>query len=139
MASLEGLVSEAYIAPLRSVLIVDDQYPTWEEIFNTKLEGDDHSKEVEDKSKNKNWRKETATAKEVLDLVTAFRLRKPGLIIDIHDGVSIEAGKNTAGSETPKQLADHLHQSDLLVWIIIWKAQRQELAEIWPDRFCIQC
>jgi len=115
VTSLEDLVSEAFIAPLRSVLIVDDQYPTWEEIFNSKFDGISHSQEMEDKSKNKKWRTEETTTKEVFDLVREFRCQKPGLIIDIHDGVSTETDGKSAGSETPDQLADHLHQSDLLI------------------------
>ncbi len=113
-------MNEAFIKPLRSVLIVDDQYPTWEEIFNSKLEGDEQSKDIEEKSNNKNWRKKTATAKEVFHLVKEFRRPKPGLIVDIHDGVFSGADKKNAGSETPDyetpdQLASHLHQSDLLI------------------------
>lgn len=115
VASLEDLVREAFITPLRSVLIVDDQYPTWEEIFNSALDGNAYSQEIASDSKNKSWCKETVTAKEVLDLVTEFRRQKPGLIIDIHDGISTKAEEKTAGSETPDQLADHLHQSDLLI------------------------
>lgn len=115
VASFEDLVSEAFIDPLRSVLIVDDQYPTWEEIFNSKLDAGAHSEAVEANSKSKKWSNETATANEVFDLVKEFRRRKPGLIIDIHDGVSTKADEKTARSETPDQLADHLHQSDLLI------------------------
>jgi len=115
VASLEDLVKEAFIAPLRSVLIVDDQYPTWEEIFSSALDENAYSQEIASKSKNKSWCKETSTAKEIFDLVMEFRRQKPGLIIDIHDGISTKAEEKTAGSETPDQLADHLHQSDLLI------------------------
>ena len=113
--TFKDLVNEAFIEPLRSVLIVDDQYPTWEEIFNSKLEGSDFLETVEERSKQKKWRNEAGTAKEVLDLVSEFRRQKPGLIIDIHDGISAEADEKIAGSESPDQLADHLHQSDLLI------------------------
>lgn len=113
--TFRDLVNEAFIEPLRSVLIVDDQYPTWEEILNSKLEDDSFSDDVEERSKRKKWRNETVTVKEILDLVSEFRRQKPGLIIDIHDGVSSKAKEKTAGSETPEQLADHLHQSDLLI------------------------
>lgn len=114
-ASFGELIEEAFIEPLRSVLIVDDQYPTWEEVFNSGLKGADFDGAVEKTSKDKKWRKDIATAKEILDLVSEFRSQKPGLIIDIHDGVSSNAGEKIAGSETPDQLADHLHQSDLLI------------------------
>lgn len=109
-----NLVREAFIAPLRSVLIVDDQYPTWEEIFNKKVTGSNHSEKIEANSSNKKWH-EPSTADEVLRLVSEFRSQKPGFVIDIHDGVSSNAAEKTAGSETPKELADHLHQSDLLI------------------------
>jgi len=111
--SFSDLVHEAFIKPLRSVLIVDDQYPTWEEIFNSKLETGPKSA-IEAKSKEKMWHS-SDTATEVFRLVSEFRHQNPGLIIDIHDGVSKEPGGKTTGSETPQQLADHLHQSDLLI------------------------
>jgi len=112
--TFSSLVHEAFIAPLRSVLIVDDQYPTWEEIFNSKIEGESHSKEIATSSTAKKWH-ESVTANEVQKLIREFRSQKPGFIIDIHDGVSEAAMKKTAGSETPMELADHLHQSDLLI------------------------
>jgi CheY-like chemotaxis protein len=112
--TFESLVGEAFIEPLRSVLIVDDQYPTWEEIFNSKITGERHSANIDVSSANKAWH-DSATAEEVLQLIREFRSQKPGFIIDIHDGVSEIATKKTAGSETPKELADHLHQSDLLI------------------------
>ena len=115
VANFKDLVSEAFIAPLRSVLIIDDQYPTWEEIFNSRLDEHDQSTEIEYKSEGKKWRKDSATAKEVLNLVRNFRCQNPGLIIDIHDGAYKEADGNATGSETPDELADHLHQSDLLI------------------------
>lgn len=113
-ASFDDLVHEAFIKPLRSVLIVDDQYPTWEEIFNSKLEGKDKSDEIETRSGSKSWRSSN-TAKEVYNLVVEFRRQNPGFIIDIHDGISFQIDNATAGSETPQELADHLHQSDLLI------------------------
>lgn len=112
--NFDDLVREAFITPLRSVLIIDDQYPTWEEIFNSKITDDKHSDEVELSSTRKKWR-DSATATEVLNLIKEFRSQKPGFIIDIHDGVSQSNQVKTAGSESPKELADHLHQSDLLV------------------------
>ncbi|AHY09875.1 response regulator receiver domain [Serratia plymuthica] len=112
--TFESLVREAFITPLRSVLIVDDQYPTWEEIFNSKMTGEKHSKNIEISSAKKKWH-DPATADEVIRLISEFRSQNPGFIIDIHDGVSEKISEKTAGSESPKQLADHLHQSDLLI------------------------
>ncbi|HEJ6936192.1 hypothetical protein JEP95_10625 [Serratia marcescens] len=112
--TFESLVREAFITPLRSVLIVDDQYPTWEEIFNSRVIGEKHSENIEASSAKKKWH-DPATADEVIRLISEFRSQNPGFIIDIHDGVSEKISEKTAGSESPKQLADHLHQSDLLI------------------------
>lgn len=113
-ARFGDLVHEAFIKPLRSVLIVDDHYPTWEEIFNAKLDDSDQSEKIETKSKSKKWHY-ADTAREVSNLVSEFRRQNPGFIIDIHDGIASHIDSTTAGSETPQQLADHLHQSDLLI------------------------
>ncbi|MDO6407228.1 response regulator receiver domain [Pantoea phytobeneficialis] len=112
--TFNNLVREAFISPLRSVLIIDDQYPTWEEIFNSKIAGEDNSRQIEARSKSKKWQ-ESVIASEVMKLIKEFRSQNPGFIIDIHDGVSSSSTEKTAGSETPGQLADHLHQSDLLI------------------------
>lgn len=112
--NFDDLVHEAFIEPLRSVLIVDDQYPTWEEIFNSKTSAEVDSKAKDLSSNIKRWH-DSSTAKEILGLIREFRSQKPGFIIDIHDGVSENANEKTAGSETPRELADHLHQSDLLI------------------------
>ncbi|MDI6539235.1 response regulator receiver domain [Pantoea ananatis] len=112
--TLRNLVSEAFIFPLRSVLIIDDQYPTWEEIFAEKVEdelGEDAKSSV---AAVKKWHTST-TAREVMQLIRQFRAHKPGLIIDIHDGVSTNRAERKTGIETPEELADHLHQSDLLI------------------------
>ncbi|WP_033577460.1 response regulator receiver domain [Dickeya chrysanthemi] len=112
--TFKNLVHEAFIKPLRSVLIVDDQYPTWEEIFNSKITSEKKDTQIETRSTNKKWHN-SATADEVMKLISKFRNQKPGFIIDIHDGVSANSTEKTEGSETPSQLADHLHQSDLLI------------------------
>jgi len=112
--TFKDLVSEAFIMPLRSVLIIDDQYPTWEEIFALKAEDasvDDAETRV---AMEKKWHT-SATAREVMQLIRQFRAHNPGLIIDIHDGVSANRTEPKAGIETPEELADHLHQSDLLI------------------------
>ncbi len=113
-ANFRDLVREALISPLRSVLIIDDQYPTWEEIFKSKIDLMEKSEEVEERSFQKKWHN-ALVSNEVLRIIRQFRDRKPGFIIDIHDGISSESSQKTAGSETPDQLASHLYQSDLLI------------------------
>ena len=115
--SFSDLVHEAFISPLRSVLIVDDQYPTWEEVLNSKIDGASHSVELEKRSSAKRWQK---NASEPLNVIREFRASKPGFVIDIHDalapvGPPKPANDSAQESETVSELADHLHQSDLLV------------------------
>ena len=90
--SYQKLVTEALIDPIRSVLIIDDEYPTWEGVLaETNFTGD---------------------RAKILETIKAFRKsepdKKPSLIVDIHDGKNITAPDFG-------DLAEHLHQSDLLV------------------------
>lgn len=88
--SLENLVQEAFIDPIRSVLIIDDMYPTWENIFEEEnYDRDDNTKWVE---KDK-----------ILKVIKQFREKSPSLIVDIHDGQNNDS------------IGSYLHQSDLLV------------------------
>ncbi|WP_049723266.1 response regulator receiver domain [Gilvimarinus polysaccharolyticus] len=105
MTSFSDLISEAFIDPLRSVLIVDDEYPTWEEILNSYKPKEDVNTELSDRSSRKPWRD---NANSLLQIINKFRENKPGLIIDIHDPFF-------GSMETGSELADHLHQSDLLI------------------------
>lgn len=110
MNSFAELVNEAFIKPLRSVLIVDDQYPTWDEIFNSQLNDGTKNTVQDTLSQKKLWR---TTAQGPFQVIKKFRQRNPGFVIDIHDAV-VNAPPEGDG-ETASQLANHLHQSDLLV------------------------
>ncbi|MEQ5776839.1 hypothetical protein J4E05_15025 [Thalassospira sp. NFXS8] len=107
IATYADLVEEAFIQPLRSVLIVDDQYPTWEEILNEALPADKQARHLAVRSREKEWRRNPSGP---LDVIKQFRSHKPGFVIDIHDAVSGETHKSDED-----ELADYLHQSDLLV------------------------
>lgn len=100
---MRELIQEAFIDPIRSVLIVDDQYPTWAEVLNERLAAPGRHEELEARSAAKSWRADPGIA---LDVVQQFRAVNPALIIDIHDVV--EAPDAGLGVE-------HLHQSDLLI------------------------
>lgn len=88
--TFSDLVKEAFIDPIRSVLIIDDQYPTWEQIFSEK---------GYDSTDTERW----ATKANILKVVRQFRKMSPALTVDIHDGKHNE------------EIGDYLHQSDLLV------------------------
>lgn len=99
------LVREAFIDPVRSVLIIDDDYPTWEEIFSPAgLQTICEQREKSD-SKKKAWLTDPS---QVFDVVNNFRQKKPALVVDIYDG-------QLAKGVDEDELASHLHQSDMLV------------------------
>lgn len=116
-ATFSDLVREAFIDPIRSVLIVDDQYPTWEETLNQVRPEADQEEGLSQRSEGKSWR---SNPKEPLALIQQFRTRKPALIVDIHDAkyeqvsTAVQSGSAHA-QEQPQELAEHLHQSDFLV------------------------
>ncbi len=86
-------VDEAFIKPIRSVLIIDDDYPTFEELL------------ADEEMPGKGWRNQRDRVRKV---IRSFR--KPGLnlLVDIHDGSNVGLREEVAEAE-------HLHQSDLLV------------------------
>tara|TARA_R110002020_G_scaffold389217_3_gene599800 strand:+ start:3463 stop:5313 length:1851 start_codon:yes stop_codon:yes gene_type:complete len=115
LTDFSKLVREAFIEPLRSVLIVDDEYPTWEEILNSHFDKTIQNEDLEARSQAKPWREQPGGPKKVID---EFRKVKPGFVIDIHDALAPNSSsKDEANSqrESPTELANHLHQSDLLV------------------------
>lgn len=111
-ATFSNLVREAFIVPLRSVLIVDDQYPTWEEILNSAMVEAVKDAEIVSRSAIKQWRGEPNGP---LEVIKQFRNGNPGFVIDIHDAVPASGLSTLEASEPPAALASHLHQSDLLV------------------------
>ncbi len=94
-------IEEAFIKPIRSVLIVDDDYPTFSEILESKIAQNAGNENVT----AKNWSTSPERVKGLID-----RFRTPGhpLLVDIHDGANVGSGEEIA-------VAAHLHQSDLLV------------------------
>ena len=94
-------VEEAFVKPIRSVLIVDDDYPTFDEM----LDGEIARAAQEELPKNKAWYNDPARIKKV---IASFRSPHHPLLVDIHDGTNVSSG-------TEIKIASHLHQSDLFV------------------------
>jgi hypothetical protein len=94
-------IKEAFISPIRSVLIVDDDYPTFDEVLDARQAGAD----AEAAPSDKKWLQNPGRIKSV---ISRFRDPRHPLLVDIHDGSNVPAGAE------PK-IAAHLHQSDLLV------------------------
>jgi response regulator receiver domain-containing protein len=97
-------IRQAFIEPIRSVLIVDDDYPTFSEILERQSHQNDSDADNETPSK-KRWRKDPNDIKKVIE---SFRASGRPLLVDIHDGENVGLGEE-------KKVAAHLHQSDLLV------------------------
>lgn len=95
-------IDEAFVKPIRSVLIVDDDYPTLDEILSLEIA---QGGEGRPPRTNKKWYENPARIKRVID---GFRQPQQPLLVDIHDGANVDA-KGDA------KVASHLHQSDLLV------------------------
>ena len=94
-------ISEAFISPIRSVLMVDDDFPTFDEILNDQ----NASNDGQTLSTQKDWR---SNPKRLMSILNGFRRRTPPLLVDIHDGQNVD-------QESEQNVATHLHQSDLLI------------------------
>lgn len=97
-----NFISEAFIKPIRSVLIVDDDYPTIDDMLNVEIE---RAEDVQVPRARKKWYDAPQRIKNVID---RFRHPDQPLLVDIHDGANV-------GTEDDAKIASHLHQSDLLV------------------------
>lgn len=91
----QKFIKEAFIDPIRSVLIVDDDYPTYNDILN----------QSDTANSKKTWSSQTDRIAKVIGV---FRHRSPPLLVDIHDDADVS-------SENEVATATHLHQCDLLV------------------------
>ena len=94
-------IEEAFIEPIRSVLIVDDDYPTTEEVLDTRIKQVD-GEETDNKKK---WYSHPQSVKTVLD---EFRNGERSYLLDIHDAQQLTPSGELVGAE-------HLHQTDLLI------------------------
>ena len=84
-------IEEVFINPVRSVLIIDDDYPTFDEVLRN------------DYGQEKDWH---SIPNRIYNVIRKFRERPQPLLVDVSDGTNIPA--------EPKKIS-HLHQSDLLV------------------------
>lgn len=100
-AHYSTFIEEAFIKPIRSVLIVDDDYPTFDEMLDAQIQRDNG----EEPARQKEWYNDPSRIKKVIG---SFRTPKRPLLVDVHDGTNVSVG-------TEVRIASHLHQSDLLV------------------------
>lgn len=109
-----AFISEAFIKPIRSVLIVDDDYPTFDEMLDKEIARNGDAEPVRP---NKLWYEAPTRIKNVIE---SFRRPERPLLVDIHDGTNVDARGDA-------KVAAHLHQSDLLVLdYVLDKAKPQD-------------
>lgn len=100
-ARYKDLVREAFLDPIRSVLIVDDDYPTLHEILLPE-------KQAEKVYGGKEWHKSDASKAKVRKVIEQFRRPGAPYMLDIHDGRS-------PSEETDEKQVGTLQQTDLLI------------------------
>lgn len=96
-----SFIQEAFINPIRSVLIVDDDFPTYDDFLDLR-EGPEVPEGV---GIAKEWRTQRD---RISKLIKKFRQGSQPLLVDIHDGTNLTQNEEVT-------TAKHLHQCDLLV------------------------
>ncbi len=94
-------IEKAFIKPIRSVLIVDDDYPTFDEILSAPINSEGHL-EI---TSGKRWHQ---SQKHIWNVIKAFRSSNRPLLVDIHDGTDL-------AKDGQANVTAHLHQTDLLI------------------------
>lgn len=90
---LSELVKEAYIKPIRTLLAIDDEFPTLDELLDA---------EQAENARNKKG------ASSLREIVKFARDRDIPWLVDVHDGQDISGAQE-------KRIAPRLHSSDLMV------------------------
>lgn len=99
--SYEKFIREAFIDPIRSVLIIDDDYPTYDEVLGQREES------YRAVPSRKSWTRDPSRAR-IREQIRTFREGSRPLLVDIHDGTNVSSSDET-------KVASYLHQTDLLI------------------------
>ena len=89
-----ALVRDAYINPIKSVIAVDDDFPTLDGALASVL------------SEKGSWTAKKEAAQLVLEIIRFCRTRNTPWLVDIHDGTK---------ADLDSLPVPHLHQSDLVI------------------------
>lgn len=90
------LIKEVYIDPIRTVVVIDDEFPSLDGLIAEKWYDE----------KEKDVTKENA--EKVRNILAACRRRDRRWLVDVHDG-------NKIPTDDDQCIASHLHQSDLMI------------------------
>jgi CheY-like chemotaxis protein len=90
------LIEEVFIDPIRTVVVVDDEFPTLDALLDKELGNPDRS-----------WKPENA--KRAQEIIRFCRDDKRRWLVEIHDG------KPPTSIAAESEAASHLHQSDLMI------------------------
>jgi Response receiver domain len=101
MNSYGDAIIEAYIEPLKTALIIDDDYPTLDEILAPEIDEEPNKLHL-----SKAWRTDGKEKGKMRDLLYSLREHMPPLIVDMHDG---------SDGDNDEELVKRFHQSDFLV------------------------
>lgn len=99
--SYAELIRQVYIDPIRSVLIVDDDFPTWDEVL-VSTHADVQKTEGVPKKK---WE---TSPEPIKKLIATLRGSNHNLILDIDDGSTINLDEDSP-------VINNLHQTDLMI------------------------
>ncbi len=90
------LIKEVYIDPIRTVVVIDDEFPSLDGLIAEKWYGE----------KGRGGTKENA--EKVRSILAACRHEDRRWLVDVHDGKTISTNDDQC-------IASHLHQSDLMI------------------------
>lgn len=93
IADHDQIIRESFIEPIRTVTVIDDEFPTLDSLIAGTFALEKNAVDVK-------------RVREILDFA---RSRTNPWLVDVHDG------KNTTSESETKQIAPRLHHSDLMV------------------------
>ena len=109
MTQVSALIKEVYIDPIRSVLVIDDEFVSLDKMIDYNIALTDETKSASDIRKLMNSDYQTLDLKRSKAVIEACRAEGRNWLCDIHDGRMIEC------EDKEHEIAKHLHQSDLLI------------------------
>ncbi|EGW20430.1 response regulator receiver domain [Methylobacter tundripaludum] len=90
------LIKEVYIDPIRTVVVIDDEFPSLDGLIAEKWYGEKGRGGTEE------------NAEKVRNILKACRHKDRRWLVDVHDGKTISTNDDQC-------IASHLHQSDLMI------------------------